>query len=1431
MTPQEKRQLLENLLREKAARERAPAYPLSLGQQALWFLHDAAPESAAYNTAFATRIRSGVNVAVMRRAFQALIARHPALRSVFRRSPAGPIQAVREGQELEPEVVDVSGASDEDLRRHVVASYGRPFDLERGPLVRVSLFTRAPQDHVLLLAAHHIICDAWSLWILMNDFRLLYGADLREEVPDLAPATRPYRDFVRWQQEMLSGPEGDRLWSFWRAQLAGELPMVDLPADRARPPVLGQGGASHFFDIGAGVLQRLRELARAEGATLYTVLLSAFVVLLRRYGNQQEIIIGTPVAGRTQPGFEQTVGYFVNPVVLRLHVPGDAPFLAVAAAVRQTVLEALARQDYPFPLLVEKLRPTRDPGRSPLFQNLFVLQQSPPGTDPASDVELRMEHFEIPQMEGQFDLTLEMVEAADRLRCVFKYSTDLFDVQTIRRMSGHFQTALDGILAAPGRRVSELPLLSQGERRQILVEWNDTNAPFDEALCLHQCIEAQVERTPGSVAVVFENQPLTYRELNSRANQLAHRLRRLGAGPESLVGVCMERSTDLVVALLGVLKSGSAYVPLDPDYPAERVEFMRRDSRCAVVLASGSAELERLGDESEENPRVPMDPENPAYVIYTSGSTGRPKGAINTHRGIVNRLLWMQKAYALDADDRVLQKTPFSFDVSVWEFFWPLMTGACLVVAAPGGHRDSAYLIRAIRAHRVTTLHFVPSMLDVFLEEARVETCVSLRRVIASGEALSAELQDRFFLRLGGAELHNLYGPTEAAVDVTAWRCRRSRPRRSVPIGRPIDNTRVYILDDKGEPAPPGVAGELHIAGVGLARGYLNRADLTAERFVPNPFGNGSRLYRTGDLARFASDGEIEYLGRLDYQVKIRGFRVELGEVEAVLSQHPSIREAAVAARADGLTAYVVASGAAQPRLEELRRWLQQTLPEYMTPSAFVRLERLPLSPNGKLDRKALATVAGTRLESAATPAPETETHARIAAIWREVLRVERAGIHDNFFDLGGHSLLMAQVLRKVNAAFGSSLSMLDLFRYPTIQSLAAALTADGTPKPERKRRERDGGAGIAVIGMACRFPGAPDVESFWRNLCDGVESIASFSDEELTAAGVDPAALADPNYVRASGLLRDIDLFDAAFFGFNPREAEVLDVQHRQFLECAWEALERAGYDPGRYEGAIGVYAGAGMNSYLLHNLYPNRGVVESAGGFETMIGNDKDFLPTRVSYKLNLTGPSVSVQTACSTSLVAVHLACRSLAGGECDMALAGGVSIHVPQISGYLYREGMILSPDGHCRAFDQDARGTVAGSGVGIVILKRLEDALRAGDHIHAVIKGSAINNDGALKAGYTAPSVAGQEAVIAAALDAARVDCLEYRVRRGPRNGDSPRRPHRDPGAEQRISRGQARRQFVRGRFREEQCRPSRRRGRRGGTDQDRPGSRATRSSS
>jgi amino acid adenylation domain-containing protein len=1057
-------------------------HPLSFPQQQLWFIEQLASGSPAYNINIVINLAGSLNLRALTQSLQEIINRQEVLRTNFVLVEGEPVQAIHPDVKFTLPIEDLRGYSEGESFNtfcdRTTEFTSQPFDLASDLLLRGLLLRLTDEEYKLILSLHHIVADGWSMGIIIKELATLYEAFVNDQPSPLGHLSIQYVDFTYWQQQYLKPERIDTLLTYWKQQLAGKLPVLNLPTDRPRPALPSFKGAQTKLVIPQTLTESIKQLSHQENATLFMTLLAAFKTLLYRYTGQTDILVGSTIANRNRAEIDSLIGFFVNALVLRTNLGCKPSFREFLARVRQTALEAYVHQDLPFEKLVEELKPERDPSYNPLFQVMFVLQNFPLSTPKLSDISISCE--EIHNNTSKFDLTLFVEETEQHLIATAEYNTDLFNADTINRMLGHYTTLLAGIVADPDQCVAKIPLLTASEQHQILVDWNDTNKDYPHNLCIHHLFEQQVERTPDAIALVFENHKLTYRELNNQANQLAHYLQQQGIKPDVIVGVCMERSLVMVVALLAILKAGGAYLPLDPAYPKERLEFMLADAQVPLLLtqqnlvnqlAETSAQIICLdtkvqaviAQQSLENPVSKLQPENLAYVIYTSGSTGKPKGVMNTRQGLSNRLLWMQDAYQLNASDRILQKTPFSFDVSVWEFFWPLFTGARLVLAKPGGHQDSTYLVELIAKEEITTLHFVPSMLQVFLEEPQLDKCRSLKRVICSGEALSCNLQEKFFARLD-AELHNLYGPTEAAIDVTFWACQRGSNEKIVPIGRPIANTQIYILDQHLQPVPMGVPGELHIGGVGLARGYLNRAELTDEKFIPNPFSKqpNSRLYKTGDLARYQLDRIIEYLGRIDHQVKLRGFRIELGEIEAVLVKHSAVREVVILLREaesgdKQLVAYIVPNQDQIPTTSELRNYLTGQLPEYMLPAVFMLLDTMPLLPNGKIDRHALPAPQSLSLTSAGTyQAPQSQIEQAISKVWQEVLHLEKVGINDNFFDLGGHSLLMIQVNQKLRKMFNQDLSLVEMLQNPTIKSLAQHLSHSFKEEPAFKQvRER----------------------------------------------------------------------------------------------------------------------------------------------------------------------------------------------------------------------------------------------------------------------------------------------------------------------------------------------------------------------------------------
>ncbi len=1922
-------------------------FPLSYGQQALWFVYQQEPLSSAYNVVLPLEIHGKLEVSQLQQAAQMLVERQPALRTIIVMVDGVPMQEIQPVGEIAWTEHFASHWTEEKLLTEVYLASQRPHDLTRLPSLRIDLFHSVSSRYLLVLTQHHIFTDARSFDILFKEWLTLYTSLGAGISPPLPPLSVSYADYVAQEAALLASPGGSKLATYWQTQLAGEIPLLNLPIDHPRPPVRSYHGTAHSFYLSPTLSQQLRDLAQQEKTTLFTIGLAVFQLLLHRYTGQPDLWIGTPTAaGRLSTEFANLVGYLINPVVIRATFDPSANLTGrqFLTQTKQTIWAALDHQSYPFPVLVQDLKPQRDTAHTPLFQAMFSFESSQLLSFSWHRDELSIAELVIPQQEGQFDLTFTLKEGPT-FRAVLSYHRDLFEPATITRLAGHLETLLQSLVANLDQSIYQLPLLPKAETQQILA-WNQTQADYPQDQTLVELFQTQAEQTPDQTAIIFADQQLTYRQLNTKANQLAHYLITLGVGVETLVGISVERSLEMVIGLLGILKAGGAYVPLDPSYPPERLQFMLADSQVPVLLSQRhllaplppttanvvdlTSQWELIATHSVANPINRTKATNLAYVIYTSGSTGRPKGVLGTHQGMVNRLTWMWQTYPFEAREMCCHRTSINFVDHVAELFSPLLKGVSVVLLSQVQLQDTIGLINLLQQHRITRLVLVPSLLRTILEQddSQLQKLTSMKYWFCSGEALPGRLVQLFYERLSTGGLVNIYGSSEVSADVIAHQVERqdlfsilnyflpepnanalitlegslspdrittpdmeldelkqafhsqgiphlpqkpeeyyaylkkyvlpylvntSSPRfighmtsalpsfnyelidlvsrlnqnmvkvetskslvflerqamamlhrafyecsdafyqeytqqsgnglgitvsggttanisalwvarnlalppddtfpgvaqaglnvalahygynnivllgsrlmhysmrkaasllglgekniiyvaqadngkmdlvalrqcieecyqqrwcilalvgiagatetgnidplaemaeiantfkiyfhvdgawggpvifspqhrhklkgieradsiticghkqlylpmgisfclfqrpdmvqaistpaayqarvggydfgqyspegsrsslavclhaafhligkqgyaklidaginkaqylteqikqheafelmgepelnivnfrylpaqfrtkhrqgqltpvdnlqineanvrlqekqfqtgraffsktqlvntrygkglpieveravlanplttyedidfvladqlmiadqlieqgppqernqfrspkakanesrtskantntvallekYTVPIGKPISNTQIYLLDAYRQFVPIGVSGELYVGGVGLARGYLNQPALTQEKFVNNPFSEApdSRLYQTGDLARYLPDGNLEYLGRIDNQVKLRGFRIELGEIEATLAQHPAVAETAVvvyeASPSDKrLVAYLVPQPGPVIVQHELRDFLTQRLPSQMIPAIFMILAAMPLTPNGKIDRRALPKPEGERPDlKSVYVIPQTEIEQKIADVWKPILQVEKVGIDDNFFEVGGNSLLMMQVQNRLQHHLEQPLSIVELLQYPTIRLLATHLTPHTTAQTPRlpaidtlanpaleqevKGRSKD----IAIIGLAGRFPGAKDINRFWQNLRDGVESVQFFTDDVLLKAGVSAKLLANPNYVKASAILEDVDLFDATFFNYNPNEAKLIDPQQRLLLECAWEAMEHAGYDADHLPGAVGVFAGVGTNNYWLNNLADYQKNCETVSDYQLLlISNDKDFLPTRISYKLNLKGPSVNVQTACSTSLVAVHLAGQSLLNGECQMALAGGVSIPVPRPQGYLYQEGMIMSPDGHCRAFDAQAQGTVWGNGLGLVVLKTLDQARRDGDYIYAIIKGSAINNDGAIKVGYTAPSVDGQAAVIAKAMQGIDYGSISY----------------------------------------------------------------------
>ena len=1094
----------------------ADTYPLSYGQKALWFLWKLEPLSTAYNLTYSCRISSEIDLKALRDAWQILCDRHPLLHSIFIQGETEPIQKLVPSQKLDFEAINVSNLSHSELEQKVKSESQRPFDLEHKPIIRLRLFNLAAAEHILLLTIHHIAVDGLSRGILVEEFQLIYQALLSNTKPALAPLRNTYRDYVNWQRDLLAGESGTKLWQYWQSKLGGDLPVLNLPTDKPRPPVQTYNGSSFQFHLSEQLTRDLKQLAKQEKVTLYTLLLAIYNVLLYRYTGQEEILVGTPTSGRTRVEFVSLVGYFVDPVVMRANLVGNPSFSDFLGQIRQIVIESLAHQDFPFALLVERLQPDRELSHSPIFQTTFDLYNlkqfaSLPTflTGEQTTEGLKIEPWEIRQQEGQFDLDLEMQDDGKSLTGVFKYNTDLFNESTITLMANHFQSLLKAVVINPQQPVGQLPLLTDAERHQLLVKWNDTAREYPQDKCIHQLFESQVEQNPDAVAVVFADRQLTYQQLNRQANQLARYLKTLEVKPETLVGICVERSVEMVVAILGVLKAGGAYLSLDPAYPQARLNYMLSDSGVEVLLTQSSllaslpldnlrlicldTDWDAIAQQSQDNLDRSLDPDNLAYVINTSGSTGVPKGVLVTHRSLVNAYFAWEEAYQLQTEVRNhLQMASFSFDVFSGDLVRALCSGGKLVLCPREYLLAADKLYQLMLAQKIDCAEFVPAVvrnLMEYLEQTDRDLSFMKLAIVGSDSWYLEEHEQLRNLCDRHTRLINSYGVTEATVDSCYFE-NASMPELStklVPIGKPFANTQIYILDSHLQPVPIGVPGELYIGGSGLARGYLNRPELTQAKFIPIPpaylmrggaEGGGieNRLYKTGDRVRYLNDGNLEFLGRIDNQVKIRGFRIELGEVESVLNAHPQVQQAVVIATKEPsnkrLVAYLVSDNAMRPRAadrrlprlargkgklikkaiapQQLREFLKQKLPEYMLPSVFVTLDTLPLTPNGKVDRKALPAANLDLTREREYIAPRTTLELQMTQIWSKVLNLNLVGVQDNFFELGGHSLLAVRLMSEIQRQFQKNLPLASLFQNPTIEELVHLLdsSANTTNSP-----------------------------------------------------------------------------------------------------------------------------------------------------------------------------------------------------------------------------------------------------------------------------------------------------------------------------------------------------------------------------------------------
>jgi len=1052
--------------------------PMSFAQQRLWFLDQLDPGTSAYNLFTGYRLSGPLDISALERSLSEIVRRHEVLRTNFAMIEGRLVQILNPPRPIELPLEDLSDVPESErearLRQLANEEAQRPFDLARGNPIRATLVKLAPDEHVSLLTVHHIVFDGWSMGIFLQEMAVLYDAFSRSAASPLRDLPMQYGDFARWQRQTLQGARLEGILDYWKTQLRDVPPLLELPTDRPRTAMQSFTGTQMPFGLSPALSDSLRALSRQEDVTLFMLLLAAFKVVLWRYSGQENIVVATPVAGRDRSEIEGLIGFFVNTLVLHTDVSGNPTFRELLKRVREVALGAYAHQDLPFEKLVEEIRPERDTSQNPLFQVMFTLQNVSAPTMETPQVQsagLTMTRIDADSVTSQFDLTLGLIERETDLVLWIEYNTHLFNRDRIERMAGHLRSLLAAVVENPNLRLSDLPLLAEAERKQLLTEWNHTAEAYSSDKCIHQLFEQQAEKSPDAVAVIFGQESMSYRDLNVRANRLANRLRELGVGPEVRVGLLAERSFDMVTGILAIVKAGGAYVPIDPGYPADRMSFILADAKIPILLTQrhlaekpGEQEakvvlVDEASDWSTQNPANTAYPESNAVILYTSGSTGKPKGVVVQHRSLVNYVESANASYELTPNDRVLQFASIGFDTSTEEIFCPLSCGASLVLRTEEMLDSTTHFLERCTEFGITMLTLPTAywhQLTASMSDRDWELAANVRLWIGGGESMLPQSVQEWQRRLGKrVRLINSYGPTEATIACTGYEVTEAKDLSQVPIGRPLINAEVYILDKYLQPVPAGVYGELCIGGAGLSRGYLNCSGPTAEKFIPNPFGEaGERLYRTGDVARFLSDGNLEYFGRSDQQVKIRGFRIEIGEIEAVLGRHPALRESAVVVREIGsekrLVAYVVAHESPAPTTSELREFVKAHVPEYMVPSIFTMLERLPMTSSGKIDRKALPAPDQSRPELAAEMvAPRNEVEQTLAEIWQSVLGLEKVGIYDSFFELGGDSILSIQVVSRASQK-GLRLTPKQIFLNQTIAELAPVVETAGESKAEQ---------------------------------------------------------------------------------------------------------------------------------------------------------------------------------------------------------------------------------------------------------------------------------------------------------------------------------------------------------------------------------------------
>lgn len=1379
--------------------------PLSEGQKGLWMLEKVAPGMSAYNLPICFRIRGGVRVDLFKQALGHILEQYPILKTVVGEENGTPYQTIQHSQPLWFKLENVSGLDREEVLPFIKKIAAEPFSLQQGPLMRVHMFEGSEDGPIVLINVHHILVDGSSIGILLRSLLDIY-LDLIGGISFIkSPLSSSYNDFVEWEQEMLAGPRGEEHLAYWKEQLPGTLPILELPADRPRHEAASFKGATHRVPIPSGLKDRIKDFTRSHRINLPAYFLGMLNIMLHQYSNQEDLIVGMASMGRPSERFDSCMGYFINMIPIRSRIDDNESLLTFMKDVQLTMLDGMDHGDYPFPVLVRDLNLPRNLMVSPVFQVGYFYQNFIQANSLSELNHYRNNlHVELIgelHQEGEYELALEVFEQEDEFLINMKYNPDLYHVSTVRRMTDSLVRLAEEAVKNPMLSIKEYSSLSAEEARTVLFDWNATEEGYPREKCIQDLFQEQVRKTPDAAAVYYENESLSYRELDERSTKLAIFLQKQGVKPDTLVGISVERSLHMIVGVLGILKAGGAYVPLDPEYPTERIQYMIQNSGVSIVLSQSSL-LAKMNVLMEDNGHViPLDaywetiertvqehdelkkeagPDHLAYVIYTSGSTGNPKGVMIPHSALTNFLLTMGKAPGLTSDDRLLAVTTYSFDIAGLELYLPLIKGAACYICSTAKQKDIEKLKQEIQRIRPTIMQATPAAwTTLFLIGWRNEERV---KILCGGEVLPERLK-RYFVETG-SEVWNMFGPTETTIWSTTKRIEADEP---ITIGKPIANTQIYILNKHMQPVPIGVPGELYIGGGGLARGYLHLPKMTAERFIDNPFLPGSRIYKTGDSARWLPTGDIEFLGRIDNQVKMHGFRIELDEIETKLNAYPEIKESAVVVVEHNenkqLRAFYVRRGSYKHQsldIKELRSYLKKCLPAHMIPSVFTELESIPLTPNGKVNRLELSKRKLAQTGKDKTEIIDFETEQAILAIWKDVISAQEIDREDGFFEVGGDSITAAIAAERISRKLDCDVKVTALFEHSNVKDLGKYIS-------ELKRRERAEGedAGeealraidreqpkdqtpaaaaypdyyedsVAIIGISCQFPGADNPYEFWQNLRAGRESVRRLSREELIGMNAPEEIMDNPSYVPVQSTIEGKDLFDPTFFRISPKDAEAMDPQMRLLLLHSWRAVEDAGYVSKEIPNTA-VYMSSSNNFYQALNDYNPVQILEDSDEYVTWLLGQGGTVPTMISYQLGFKGPSYSVHSNCSSSLVGLYSAFQSLRSGEAEYALVGASTIHSLANAGYVHVPGLNFSSDGHVKAFDAGADGMIGGEGVAVIVLKKAIHAVKDGDHIYGIVRGIQINNDGSDKVGFYAPSIKGQAEVIQKVLEMTGID--------------------------------------------------------------------------